>query len=354
MLPLSRIGQLRLIALGVILLCPSLVTTAQAAPADPQIVHVLNRLSLGIRPGDIERVRQMGIEHYIQQQLNPNSIPESPVLDRKLSQLETLQLDPVEIFQTYNPRKLVNGEKPQPEQIKAQRKNARTILNQALDARLQRGMYSERQLQEVMVDFWFNHFNVYAEKGLDRLWVGAYEREAIRLYIFGKFRDLLGATAQHPAMLFYLDNWQSSTSNSKDKGRFKGLNENYARELIELHTLGVNGGYSQSDVIALAQILTGWGFKQPGQKVPDGYSFFFNPKRHDFSNKIFLKQPIRGEGITEGEKALDLLSKHPSTARHISWELAQYFVADRPPQSLVDRLSRTFLDTDGDLKAVLG
>jgi uncharacterized protein (DUF1800 family) len=202
-----------------------------------------------------------------------------------------------------------------------------------------RSIYSDRQLQEVMVDFWYNHFNVYADKGIDRLWVGAYEREAIRPYALGKFRDLLVATARHPAMLFYLDNWQNSNPNfNRKKGRPQGLNENYARELMELHTLGVDGGYQQTDVIALAKILTGWGFKQPGQQVTDGYTFQFNPHRHDFSNKIFLDRDIVGSGINEGEQALELLSRHPSTAKQISFKLAQYFVADVPPKSLIDRL----------------
>jgi uncharacterized protein (DUF1800 family) len=350
-LPHSQI--IRLSAIGAGLLVCSLISTAWATPTDPKILHLLNRLSFGIRPGDIERASQMGIDAYIDSQLNPNSIPESPSLQAKLSQLNTLELSPVDIFQHYNPRKLVNGEKPQPTEIKKQRQNSKTILNQAIEARLQRSIYSERQLQEVMIDFWFNHFNVDANKGLDRLWVGAYEREAIRPYVFGKFRTLLGATAKHPAMLFYLDNWQNSAENSHKKGRFKGLNENYARELMELHTLGVNGGYNQQDVINLAKIFTGWGFKQPGQKVPDGYSFSFNAKRHDFSNKVLLGKPIAGTGKTEGETALDLLAQHPSTARNISLKLARYFVADNPPASLVDRLSQTFLNSQGDIKAVL-
>jgi uncharacterized protein (DUF1800 family) len=154
-------------------------------------------------------------------------------------------------------------------------------------------------------------------------------------------------------MLFYLDNWQNSVPNPKKKGRSQGLNENYARELMELHTLGVDGGYKQDDVIALAKILTGWGFKQPGQKVPDGYSFQFNSNRHDFSNKIFLGNNISGSGIGEGEQALDLLSRHPKTARQISFKIAQYFIADNPPKSLVDKLSKKFITTDGDIKLVL-
>jgi uncharacterized protein (DUF1800 family) len=330
-----------------------LASIAQAAPANPKIVHLLNRLSLGIRPGEIEQVEQIGIDKYIQQQLNPDSIAESSFLPEKLAKLDTINLAPVELFEKYNPNRQIDGQKPTQELRKVQQQQARQVTNQAIEARLWRSIYSQRQLQEVMADFWYNHFNVYADKGITRLWVGAYEQQAIRPYSLGKFRDLLGATARHPAMLFYLDNWQNSAPNSKNKGRFKGLNENYARELMELHTLGVDGGYKQNDVITLAQILTGWGFKQPGQTPTDGYSFQFNRNRHDFSNKIFLNQNITGTGIGEGEQALDILAKHPSTARQISFKLAQYFVTDNPPKSLTDRLSKRFIASDGDIKLVL-
>ncbi len=332
-----------------------LTSLVQAKPVDSKILHTLNRLSYGIRPGDIDRVRSIGVDKYIQQQLNPDTINEPTALTDRLAKLATINLSPVELFQQSNPnRQQVAGQKITPEIKKAQQKQAKQIVAQAAEARLMRSIYSERQLQEVMVDFWYNHFNVYADKGLDKLWVGAYEREAIRPYALGKFRDLLGATARHPAMLFYLDNWQNSTPNfNRRKGRPQGLNENYARELMELHTLGVNGGYKQDDVIALAKILTGWGFKQPGQKVPDGYTFQFNRNRHDFNNKIFLSQDIIGSGIEEGEQALDLLSRHPSTARQITFKLAQYFVTDNPPKSLTDKLSKRFVATDGDIKLVL-
>jgi uncharacterized protein (DUF1800 family) len=328
---------------------------AQAKPVDPQILHILNRSSYGIRPGDIDRVKAIGVDKYIQEQLNPDRITESVSLIDRLTKLDTISLSPIELFQQYNPnRQPVIGEKITPEIKKIQQKQVRKVVNQAVEARLMRSIYSNRQLQEVMVDFWYNHFNVYAEKGIDRLWVGAYEREAIRPFALGKFRDLLGATARHPAMLFYLDNWQNSNPNfNRKKGRPQGLNENYARELMELHTLGVDGGYKQEDTIALAKIFTGWGFKQPGQKVADGYSFQFNSNRHDFGNKIFLNQDIIGSGIGEGEQALDILSRHPSTARQISFKIAQYFIADNPPKSAIDRLSKRFIDTNGDIKLVL-
>ncbi len=330
-----------------------LANIAQAEPANPKIIHLLNRLSLGIRPGEIEQVQKLGIDKYIQEQLNPETISEPAILTDRLSKLDTINLSPVELFQRYNPNRQVDNQNPLPADKKIQQQQTRQVTNQAIEARLWRSIYSQRQLNEVMVDFWYNHFNVHAEKGLDKLWVGAYEQQAIRPYAMGKFRDLLGATARHPAMLFYLDNWQNSVSNPNKKGKVQGLNENYARELMELHTLGVDGGYKQDDVIALAKIFTGWGFKQPGQKVPDGYSFQFNTNRHDFSNKIFLDNNISGSGIGEVEQALDLLSRNPKTARQISFKLAQYFVTDNPPKSLIDKLSKKFITTDGDIKLVL-
>ena len=206
-----------------------------------------------------------------------------------------------------------------------------------------------------MVDFWYNHFNVFAGKGLDRVLVGSYEdRPQFGPYALGRFRDLLGATAKHPAMLYYLDNWQNTAPNSPAaRGRQSGLNENYARELMELHTLGVDGGYTQQDVISLAKVLTGWGLRRAGQGAGDKTGFYFDPKRHDSSDKVFLGQTIKGGGIEEGEQALDILAKHPATAKHISYQLAQYFVADRPPQALVDRLSQRYLATDGNIREVL-
>lgn len=205
-----------------------------------------------------------------------------------------------------------------------------------------------------MVDFWYNHFNVDAAKGRDRLFAGAYEQQAIRPYALGRFRDLLGATAHHPAMLYYLDNWQNTAPGSPGaRGRFQGLNENYACELMELHTLGVDGGYTQQDVIALAKILTGWGIARPNQQNSNSLGFYFDPKRHDVSDKVFLKTTIKASGEAEGEQALDILARSPATARHISYKLAQYFVSDRPPTALVNRLAQRYLATDGNIRDVL-
>ena len=323
--------------------------------ADSKVLHIINRLSFGPRPGDIETVKSKGIEAYIQSQLNPDSIAQPQSLTQQLASLETLRMSPVEIMREYgqNPGKK-QSQQPNREMLMAVRQQRRKVLEQAVDGRLLQAIASNRQLEEVMTDFWYNHFNVFSNKGRDRFLVGSYEEQAIRPHVLGKFRSLLEATAKHPAMLFYLDNWQNTAPNSPGvRGRYKGLNENYARELMELHTLGVNGGYTQQDVITLARILTGWGFPGSRQGSADQSGFYFDPNRHDSSDKVFLGQTIKGGGIEEGEKALDILARHPATARHISYQLAQYFVADDPPTSLVDQLAKKFQDTDGDIRAVL-
>jgi len=315
-------------------------------------IHVLNRLSFGPRPGDIQRVQSMGIDNYIQSQLRPETIREPQQLTNELSKLKTLYLSPVQLFNEYGPLPPKQQKKLTQKERKARFKRMRIILNQARRANFSRAISSNRQLQEVMINFWFNHFNISVTKGRPiRLWVGAYERDAIRPYALGNFRDLLRATAYHPAMLFYLDNWLNTAPGSQGaRGRFKGLNENYARELMELHTMGVNGGYKQQDIITLAKIFTGWGLQR---RSGDGSGFKFYANRHDNSDKIFLGIPIKGGGIEEGEKALDILANHPSTARFISYKLAQYFVADQPPKTLVNRLAKRFQETNGNIRFVL-
>jgi uncharacterized protein (DUF1800 family) len=217
-----------------------------------------------------------------------------------------------------------------------------------VDARVYRAIYSTRQLQEVLVDFWMNHFNVFRGKGAVGMLLPSYERDAIRPHVLGRFRDLLLATARHPAMLFYLDNWRSQAP--RDDDPLAGLNENYGRELLELHTLGVNGGYTQTDVIEVARAFTGWTIHEP-----DVYGeFSFNPAMHDRDEKVVLGHAFpRGGSEDEGLRVIDIVSRHPSTARFISRKLAQRFVADDPPQSLVDRLAAAFTRTDGDLRAVM-
>jgi uncharacterized protein (DUF1800 family) len=242
------------------------------------------------------------------------------------------------------------------------------IVNELSQAKLVRAVLSERQLQEVMTDFWFNHFNVYIGKDSDQWYTTSYERDTIRKNALGKFRDLLLATAQSPAMMIYLDNWLSigpdslangvNPANPNSKKGAKGLNENYGREVMELHTVGVNGGYSQADVTSLAAILTGWGVDRPNQGGP----FLFDPKRHEPGPKVWLGHTINGapaspmpggDGMQQGIEALRLLASSAKTAHFISYKLAQRFIADEPPPALVDRMAATYLSTDGDIKAIL-
>ena len=294
-------------------------------------------------------MQKTGVDAYIQSQLRPASWAEPAGLAKRLKALSTLSLSPLALF-----KRMDLPKNPSEEQKKASAQWRQQALNEAWQARLMRAVESPHQLREVMVDFWFNHFNVFAYKELTMLWLGNYEDSAIRTHALGKFRDLLGATAKHPAMLFYLDNWRNSAPESAGaKGPFRGLNENYARELMELHTLGVDGGYSQADVESLAKALTGWSLVHRTQPTTDESGFIFVANRHDVSAKTLLGQALSGRGMEEGERALDLLAKHPATARHISYKLAQFFVADTPPNSLVSLLSEKFLATEGDIAQVL-
>ena len=244
------------------------------------------------------------------------------------------------------------------------------VVDELVQAKLLRAIYSERQLQEVMTDFWFNHFNVFIGKGADRYLLTSYERDVIRPHAMGKFEDLLVATAQSPAMLFYLDNWLSVGPNSEiangipkrnrrrsryrppvvkqAKGRRSGLNENYGRELMELHTLGVNGGYTQKDVTEVARVFTGWTLKQPKQG-----GFTFEERMHEPGDKIVLGHRIKSNGEKEGREVLHLLARHPSTAKFICAKLATRFVSDNPSPALVDRMAQTFLKKKGDIGEVL-
>jgi uncharacterized protein (DUF1800 family) len=330
---------------------------AASVPDTPEqrALHLLNRIAYGPRPGDVERVAAMGVDRYIDQQLSPQSMPESAELQRRLAGLTTLRLTPPQLFDRYEPHPIL-GRRPTPDEAKSIRQESRVIAREAIEARLLRATMSERRLEQVMTDFWFNHFNVFVGKGLDRLWIGAYEEQAIRPYALGRFRDLLGATAKHPAMLFYLDNWQNSAPGSRGPGgRELGLNENYAREIMELHTLGVDGGYTQADVIALARIFTGWGLPR-GLRLGKGSGnngFAFDASRHDNGTKTFLGHVIRPAGVAEGEQAMDILARSPATAHHISFQLAQYFVSDNPSPKLVDSLAKRFLETDGSIREML-
>lgn len=295
----------------------------------------------------------------------------------KMSPSDRLEL--VRSFKGPETVQLVDGMKPeQRETIEAIMAPQLVVGGEISQAKLLRAIYSERQLNEVMTDFWFNHFNVFIGKGPDRYMITAYERDVIRPHVLGKFKDLLVATAKSPAMLFYLDNWQSvgpnsdlakygpqrrpaymrrgpfiiprpQPANKNAKNRPSGLNENYAREIMELHTLGVDGGYTQKDVTELAKVLTGWSIEQPQR----GGDFKFNERAHEPGTKYILGHKISEHGEGEGMEMLDILAHHPSTAKFISRKLAMRFVSDQPPQSLIDRMADTFMKKDGDIREVL-
>jgi len=415
---------------------PVLVRRA-AVPAPPsredtlRALQLLSRATFGARPEDVAEVLRIGPDAWLDRQLHPTRIDDS-ALEARLARFPAASMRTGELLAAFprpdpaaragrdslrRAREANGGVAMRPGMApdsgmamrpdgaafaRARRAGAgaqrgpQAILFDLAGAKLQRAVYSDRQLQEVMTDFWFNHFNVFFGKNLDRYLVAGYERDAIRPYVFGRFRDLLGATAKHPAMLVYLDNARSMVADSMRRyspaqrggvrgmggmgarrGAFArrmapddsmaararpqrptGLNENYARELMELHTLGVDGGYTQHDVIAVARALTGWtvdrgmgrGGREGGEMEP---GFIFRPALHDFGPKTILGHDFpAGRGQDEGEAVLDLLARSPATARHVALKLAQRFVADDPPPALVERLAQTFLRTDGDLAAV--
>ncbi len=317
-----------------------------------RIIHILNRAAYGPSPGDIEEISRIGIDAYIEQQLHPERMTLSAQTQSQIAELKTINASMSDLLATFEPsnRMLL---KQNPDLRKQVNQDEQSILEDLIANKIIRAVESPAQLKEVMVDFWFNHFNVFHGKDLDRVFISSYERDAIRPYVLGHFRDLLGATAHHPAMLFYLDNWLNTDPNSlQARGKQNGINENYAREIMELHTLGVDGGYAQQDVTTLAHILTGWGVGK-GPDITLRSEFYFDPQRHDWNSKQFLGQTIQGSGDSEVERVLDILARHPSTAKHISFELAQYFVADEPPEGLVNKMAQTFMNTGGDISSVL-
>ena len=335
-----------------------------AAPpeSDRQIVHALNRLTYGARPGDIERVRAVGLSAWIDRQLRPQTIDDA-VAERALAELTTLRMPIADLLREY-PRpdpgvreKIASGAMTPREmqELYPMEKRPFRITAELQAAKVIRAVTSERQLEEVMVDFWFNHFNVFAYKGDLRWYVSTYEREAIRPHALGKFPDLVRATARHPAMLYYLDNWVSARHGfvvpvGPNRGRKAGLNENYARELMELHTLGVDGGYTQQDVTEVARAFTGWTIDRPRT----GGRFVFRPTMHDTGEKLVVGHRIpAGGGQGDGERAIEILTRHPSTARFIAAKLVRRFVADAPPPALVDRVAAAYSSTDGDIPAML-
>jgi len=435
-------------------------------PADEAIFHALNRLAYGPRPGDVERVRQMGLAKWIDQQLNPNSIDDK-ALEARLGDYPTLKMSTAKLIEDYpqpkqaekeaakraqaqleqqqqwrsdaaaavvakdmqktpapkdasaadvnqpsaappdatsdanvpssmkqdpameNPdgkgagkRNALGGGDPNnvPRAIAEDSKRPQRVVAELAMAKMTRAIYSERQLQQVMDDFWFNHFNVFAGKGEDRYYLTAYERDVIQPHTMGKFKDLLTASAKSPAMLFYLDNFLSADPRAaqrlaaeramRQQGRYggygrrfppaapqgqqkkqneRGLNENYGRELMELHTLGVDGGYTQKDVTEVARCFTGWTIEKPRQNP----EFKFDDRLHDPDPKLVLGKKIHAGGMKDGEEVIDLLVHDASTARFISTKLARRFVSDNPPKQLVDRMAKTFTESDGDIKAVM-
>ncbi len=352
-------------------LLTGLGVAAQAASSEADAVHVLQRLSFGPTPGQLVQVMDMGVDAHIAAQLRPETLPLPTDLQARLDTLGTLKLTQIELISAF--REAERAVRNDPEAGQAQRKAwHQQMRTEAAQARLWRSVASPRQLDEVMVDFWFNHFNVFEGKGLDHALMASYEWEAIRPHAMGRFRDLLGAVTHHAAMLFYLDNWLSV---GPGRAGNKGLNENHARELMELHTLGVDGGYSQQDVTELARILTGWTLAPTEAQaprrakqieawqadarshsrpaLPTGSAFLFDPTRHDHGDKVWLGRTVSDRGQDEGEWALDVLAMHPATAHHIALKLARHFVSETPPPALVDALARRYLDTGGDIRAVL-
>ena len=386
---------------------------------EQRIVHVLNRLGFGARPGDVERVKAAGLDNYINQQLNPEKISDT-VAENRVKDLSVLNMTTAELYEKYpQPGQLLRQLQARgmlPEDLAEARENrvkgegnakagqmttagempAQTppanplnnekyrkvieeyyrennlqrpqrIIAELQASRILRAVYSERQLNEVMVDFWTNHFNIFANKGADRWLLPSFDRDTIRPHAMGKFSTLLQATAQSPAMLFYLDNFQSVSPNANRGGRQRrGINENYARELMELHTLGVDGGYTQKDVQEVARCFTGWTIFQPrgGAAAVNAMlgeagrrnagTFFFQGRVHDDGEKTVLGHKIpAGGGIKDGLTVLDILSRHPSTAKFIATKLVRHFVSDDAPPALVDRVAAAFTKSDGDIRETL-
>jgi uncharacterized protein (DUF1800 family) len=388
----------------------SSITLASEKPLteEQKIVHVLNRLGYGPRPGDVERIRQIGLEKYIEQQLYPEKIDDS-ALEKKLDEFEILKMRSGPLMKDYyqeikrfiQNQKAMGGssdemkasyglnvgkdakaaeaetQKTPQERLKdLESRISLRVVGELQNAKIIAAIESERQLYEVLVDFWSNHFNIDVKKGASRVLKAIDDREVIRPHVLGKFRDLLGASAKSPAMLFYLDNVGNTTERemsvmeqrmrnhvigkfagvsmtTQDPSEMKpkkegGVNENYGREILELHTLGVDGGYSQKDVQEVSRCFTGWGYH-----FLNG-NFEFHGKRHDAGEKTVLGQTIpAGGGMKDGERVLDLLASHPSTAKFISSKLCRRFISDDPPQALVDRVSQVFIKTDGDLREVV-
>jgi uncharacterized protein (DUF1800 family) len=370
-------------------------------PADQQIIQALSRLTFGPKPGDMLKVRGMGLDNWIDQQLHPEKIDDS-ALDKFIAQqYPVLGENQNDLLKQYalqqRLRRQVKAAKADSSmdaadsealrtQIQQRNKVTRDVVTELQSSRVARAVGSERQLQEVMTDFWENHFNIYVRKGgPEPFYLTDFDENVIRPHALGKFRDLLEAVAKSPAMLFYLDNARSMADSTRPtlaagnaqrvglvpmrrgglgamnnaqrvqrqaqvKRQRQGLNENYGRELMELHTLGVDGGYTQQDVINVARAFTGWTIKPPAQ----GGGFVFRPAVHDAGEKVVLGHKLpAGRGIEDAEDVLDILAKSPATAHFIAFKLARHFVSDSPSTALVNRAAQVYLKTDGDIREVL-
>ena len=427
---------------------PSKSADTKKLTDEQKVAHLLDRVTFGARPGDVERVQTMGVDRWIDRQLHPERIDDAAT-DQFLSRYETLALSSAELYRQFPPaavlRNIARRDSMQRSgqmtlgdtmELVKQARRSNQFVAELTSSRVARAVMSERQLQEVMVDFWENHFTVFAGKGQTRWYLTSYDRDVIRPNALGDFRTLLGAVAKSPAMLFYLDNAQSvadsgrATLRSQRRGgtgergtgnrrrggqvrpgrpgvrlgtppassggasvpgsrfpvpstsaaqvaraaprRPRGLNENYARELMELHTLGVDGGYTQKDVIEVARALTGWSIRPPRQllqlapdprvqrlaeRMPDNGAageFVFRPETHDAEPKVVLGHKLKAErGLEDGEDVLDILARHPATARYIARKLVVRFVSDSPPPVLVDRAAAAFTRTNGDIREVV-
>lgn len=307
--------------------------------AHPEIVHLLNRITYGPRPGEVARVAQIGWEAFVEQQLHPEQIDDS-ALDQRLAAFKTLTMSSAGLLAAYP-----QGARPGP----------RPIIEELQSAALLRAIYSERQLFEIMVDFWSNHLNIYIGKNLVKWLKTADDRDVIRAHALGTFRDLLLASAKSPAMLVYLDNAENVKPGTRRGTTIGGLNENYAREVLELHTVGASGGYTQDDVVAVARALTGWTVTR--RNADEAGAFQFVPRLHDDGEKYisFLNLALpAGGGIEEGEALLAALASHPKTAEQIAYKLCVTFVSDDPPPTLIGRVAKAYLDNDTDIRATLG
>jgi len=331
--------------------------------------HLLSRFTYGAMPGQVDAVVKMGLENWFAQQLAAQDPDDS--LEEILSRYDALELSNVQVAETYPRngqviRMAIRDGVVDKDSVKADRVAYRQVIRQYMEEKgykrqqelfrqffcqkILRAAYSENQLQEVMTDFWFNHFNVSLTKNDCAEFIPAYERDVIRPNALGRFNELLLKTAKSPAMLYYLDNFSSSgPARDTAQKRARGLNENYAREVMELHTLGVDGGYTQQDVTEAARVLTGWGVR-----LGEDGDFFFNANRHDKGEKVVMGHVFpAGGGYEEGVDLLNMLAHHPSTAKFICHKIAVRFVNDDPPATLVDKMANTFLEKNGDIRQVL-